>query len=39
MPLFAKRDKISIGALQGGSGRDTYLEFELAENGDLEPYL
>ncbi len=39
MPLFAKRDKTYIGALQCGAGRDAYLEFELTESGELEPEL
>lgn len=36
MPLFAKRNKTYIGALQCGAGRDAYLEFELAESNDSE---
>jgi hypothetical protein len=39
MPLFAKRDNTYIGALQCGSGRDAYLEFELAEGVESEPDL
>ncbi|MBU1390220.1 MAG: hypothetical protein KJ856_00285 [Gammaproteobacteria bacterium] len=39
MPLFVKRNRTYIGALQCGAGRDAYLEFELAESNELEPEL
>ncbi|MEM5527875.1 hypothetical protein WN093_03490 [Gammaproteobacteria bacterium AS21] len=39
MPLFAKKDETYIGALQCGSGRDAYLEFELSADSDVEPEL